>query len=133
MADKDNVIKNIMGKFTDDEGLFRGGQEGRMFGRAKDALEGKKNTIGHNIAMSLSGVSKTNLLRSFKESYNLSDQEVTHILQLCRFKKAPEWINYDAFYNNPIAEKAVQIKYPFTQIYSYKNFLTAEECSTLIG
>ena len=58
MADKDNVIKNIMGKFTDDEGLFRGGQEGRMFGRAKDALEGKKNTIGHNIAMSLSGVPK---------------------------------------------------------------------------
>ncbi len=80
----------------------------------------------------LSGVSKTNLLRSFKESYNLSDQEVKNIVQLCRFKKEPDWINYDAFYNNPIAEKATQIKYPFTQIYSYKNFLTESECSTLI-
>ena len=47
-----------MGSLKDDKGLFQGGQEGRVFGRAKDALEGKKDTIGHNIAMSLSGVSK---------------------------------------------------------------------------
>ena len=80
----------------------------------------------------LSGVSKTNLLRSFKESYDLTDQEVNHIVQICNFKKKPGWINYDAFYNNPIAEKATQIKYPFTQIYAYKNFLTKEECDELI-
>ena len=80
----------------------------------------------------LSGVSKTNLLRSFKENYKLTDQEVEHIVQLCNFKKEPGWINYDAFYNNPIIDKAVQVKYPFTQLYTYRNFLTEEECSTLI-
>tara|TARA_R110002020_G_scaffold58052_4_gene159416 strand:- start:2957 stop:4060 length:1104 start_codon:yes stop_codon:yes gene_type:complete len=53
-----DIIKNIMSKFSDDKGLFQGGEEGRMFGRARDAMEGKKNTIGHDIAMNLSGVSK---------------------------------------------------------------------------
>ena len=72
----------------------------------------------------LAGVAKTTLLRNFKESYNLTSQDVEHIVQLCRFKREPEWINYDAFYNNPIDEKATRIKYPFTQIYEYKNFLT---------
>ena len=80
----------------------------------------------------LSGVSKKQLLRSFKEYHDLNDREVNHIVQLCGFKKEPEWINYDAFYNIPITKKAEQIKFPFTQIYTYKNFLTKEECSTLI-
>tara|TARA_Y100001938_G_C8021896_1_gene395768 strand:- start:65 stop:1144 length:1080 start_codon:yes stop_codon:yes gene_type:complete len=56
MANK--LMDKIMGALKDDKGLFQGGQEGRIFGRAKDALEGKKGTIGHNVAMSLSGVSK---------------------------------------------------------------------------
>ncbi len=80
----------------------------------------------------LSGVSKKQLLRTFKEHHDLNDKEVNQIVEFCGFKKEPEWINYDAFYNSPITETASQIKYPFTQIYTYKNFLTEKECSTLI-
>ena len=78
----------------------------------------------------LSGTSKTSLLRQFKESYKYSDKEVDWFLQLCNFKKRPKQLDYSYFYNNPIKEKGLQIKYPFTQLYAYKNFLTEKECST---
>ena len=91
-----------------------------------------QNGIKYLTRGALAGSSKTSLLRQFKESYNYSDKEVEWFIQLCNFKKEPKQIDYNYFYNNPIAKKALQIKYPFTQIYSYKNFLTKKECSTLI-
>ena len=90
------------------------------------------NAIKYLTKGALSGASKTSLLREFKESYKYSDKETEWLLQLCNFKKKPKKIDYNYFYNNPITRKALQIKYPFTQLYAYKNFLTEKECSTLI-
>ena len=90
-----------------------------------------QNAIKHLTKGALSGASKTRLLREFKDFYKCSDEEIEWLLQLCNFKKEPKWIDYNYFYNNPIIEKAIQIKYPFTQVYIYKNFLTEKECSTL--
>tara|TARA_R100000008_G_scaffold69349_1_gene46712 strand:- start:661 stop:1467 length:807 start_codon:yes stop_codon:yes gene_type:complete len=80
----------------------------------------------------ISGVTRTQLRRSFQESYNLSDKDMDTVEQLCYFRKAPEWINYDAFYDNPIMQKGEKINYPFTQLFCYKNFLTEKECKALI-
>ena len=78
------------------------------------------------------GVTKNQLLRNFKEAYELSDEEVEKVVEICNFRKAPKKINYEYFYNNPITLKSAQIEYPFTQVYTYKNFLSANECSKLI-
>ena len=78
------------------------------------------------------GVTKKQLLKNFKEAYELSDIEIEKILQICNFNKEPDKIDYEYFYNNPIEQKAEKIEYPFTQIYAYKNFLSDQECSKLI-
>ena len=60
MADEElGLMEKIMSGMSDDKGLFQGGQDDRLFGRARDALEGRKGTIGHGPAMALSGVPKT--------------------------------------------------------------------------
>ena len=68
------------------------------------------------------GVTKNQLLRNFKEAYELDDGEIDKILQICNFNEEPKKINYEYFYNNPVIQKAERINYPFTQIYLYKNF-----------
>ena len=78
------------------------------------------------------GVTKNQLLRNFKEAYDLSDEEIEKILQFCNFNKEPDKIDYEYFYNNPIEKKAEKIEYPFTQIYAYKNFHSDQACSKLI-
>jgi len=80
----------------------------------------------------LCGVTKKQLLKTFKETYELSDNEIERLVHLCHFKKKPEWINYEAFYDNAIIQKANKIDYPFTQVYAYNNFLSSEECSDII-
>lgn len=40
---------NLYGKMTDDEGLFQGGQQGRMFGRARDLMGGQPDEIGESM------------------------------------------------------------------------------------
>ena len=79
------------------------------------------------------GVTKEQLLRTFKEIYSLSDNEIKALLILCNFKSAPESIDYEYFYNNPLIHKAERINYPFTQIYFCRNFLTDYECKELIN
>ena len=78
------------------------------------------------------GVTKNQLLRTFKEAYELSDEEIGKVVQICNFKEEPKNINYEYFYDNPVTLKADRIEYPFTQIYVYKNFLSNNECSKLI-
>ena len=46
------------------------------------------------------GVTKEQLIRTFKATYNLSDNEVKALLILCNFKPAPKSIDYEYFYNN---------------------------------
>jgi len=86
----------------------------------------------HLTRSALCGVTKEQLLRAFKEIYDLSDNEIKALLILCNFKSAPDSIDYEYFYNNPLINKAERIDYPFTQIYFYKNFLSYQECEELI-
>jgi prolyl 4-hydroxylase len=77
------------------------------------------------------GVSKAQVIRTFREQYDLGHDEIQQIVDLCQFKRQPKQIDYLSFYNAPITEKAKQIYYPFTQLYTQENFLSEEECSTL--
>jgi len=80
----------------------------------------------------LSGASKTQIIRTFKNQCNLNDNEVNNIINRCFFRKKPKIINYLKFYNNELRKKCKRIYYPFTQIYQYENFLTNKECTDLI-
>jgi len=82
---------------------------------------------------SVSGASKTQVERKFKETYNLNQEQINKLQLLAQFKKKPTKINYKEFYNNPIIEKTDRIYYPFTQIYQCKRFLGYEECDKLIS
>ena len=84
------------------------------------------------IRSAICGVSKKQLTRSFKKIYKLNDIEINELIRLCRFKKKPENINYKYFYENPISTKAKKLDYPYTQMYSYENFLSEEICLELI-
>ena len=86
----------------------------------------------HLVKVAVCGVTKEQLLRNFKEIYNLSDDEVKALLILCNFKSAPKTIDYEYFYNNPLIHRTERINYPFTQIYFLRNFLTDYECKKLI-
>ena len=79
------------------------------------------------------GVSKDQLIRTFKESYDLNNEDITKLISLCRFRPKPKTINYKYFYENPIEKKAKKIDYPYTQLYSYENFLSEKECKELIS
>ena len=80
----------------------------------------------------LSGASKTQIIRAFKETYDLQDEEIEEIVRICAFKTKPKQINYRSFYKNPITKKAEKFNYPFTQIYYIENFLTDADCQDLI-
>jgi prolyl 4-hydroxylase len=84
------------------------------------------------IRAATSGVSKTQILTYLKTKYGLSDKELTRLIRLCEFKKKPKKIDYLKFYNLPVIQKADKIAYPFTQIYTVKNFFSAETCNQII-
>ena len=81
---------------------------------------------------SLSGASKTQVIREFKKTYELDDTDIEYLLNTCNFKKKPKKINYIDFYKNKLTHKCKKIKYPFTQIYKYENFLSDDECTDMI-
>ena len=89
------------------------------------ALEFMRDAVG--------GVSKTQTIRTFKKLYKLEDSDINQLIELCAFKPSPKRIKYKEFYNNVITKntKAKRIYYPFTQLYSYDNFLTKTECEKL--
>lgn len=49
------------------------------------------------------------------------------------FRKKPFFINYLNFYKTKISPNATQIKFPFTQIYIFKDFLRRSYCNELIS
>ena len=81
---------------------------------------------------SLSGTSKIQVIREFKKRYNLNTEQIQGLLDICSFKKKPKKINYKDFYDNQLTKYCERIKYPFTQIYKYENFLNSYECKTMI-
>ena len=66
----------------------------------------------HLTRSAICGVTKEQLLRTFKEIYNLNDDEVKALLILCNFKSAPKSIDYEYFYNNPLIHRTERINYP---------------------
>lgn len=79
------------------------------------------------------GVSKRQLDRTFKIRYSLLQEEIDQIEKLCSLKSKPKHIDYSYFYNLPVTRCASRIFYPFTQIYVYDDFLSAEECRKLVN
>jgi len=80
----------------------------------------------------VSGVSKVQTLSYIKNTYNLTGQQLDQVLNLCDFKFKPKQINYKKIANQIFPVGTDQYKYPFTQIYKFDNFLTPEDCQTLI-
>ena len=82
---------------------------------------------------SISGASKTQVVREFKKNYNLNNDQIKKLQILASFKNKPKKINYKDFYKNNITKKAQRIYYPFTQLYKQENFLSNDECNKLIS
>ena len=78
------------------------------------------------------GVSRTQLIRTMKERHGLDDGEIEQVIHLCSFKSRPAQIDYKKFYAAKITKTADRIFYPFTQIYTYDNILTKDECEALM-
>ena len=92
-----------------------------------------EDLVRHFIEASISGASKTQVIRKFKETYNLDDKQLKKLQILGSFKEKPRKINYNEFYKNNITKKAQRIYYPFTQLYKQENFLSDIECNQLIS
>ena len=91
-----------------------------------------EDLIRYFMEASVSGASKTQVTRRFKETYNLNDDQIKKLQILSKFKKKPKKINYKNFYKNNITKKTQRIYYPFTQLYKQENFLSEDECDKLI-
>ena len=79
----------------------------------------------------LGGVSKSQLIRTFREDYGCNDQDINDLLNICNFRNAPRKINYKNFCNINITQVGKRIQYPFTQLYLCENFLSQFECKAL--
>ncbi len=80
----------------------------------------------------MSGSSKTNLIRIYKEELKCTDEDIKELLSQPEFNKRPYFINYKKFYDLKIPETACRFKFPFTQIYVQEEFLNDKECTDLI-
>ena len=83
-----------------------------------------EDLLRYFIEASISGASKTQVIRKFKKIYNLNDNQINKIQNLAKFKKKPKKINYKEFYKNNITKKTQRIYYPLTQLYKKENFLS---------
>ena len=83
-----------------------------------------KDLVRYFIEASISGSSKTQVIRKFKETYNLDNNQLKKLQILASFKEKPKKINYKKFYKNNITKKSQRIYYPFTQIYKQEKFLS---------
>ena len=91
-----------------------------------------EDLIRYFLESSVSGASRTQVRRRFKEIYELNDNQLNKLEELAKFKNKPKKINYRKFYKNNITKKAQRIYYPFTQLYKQDNFLSNQECNQLI-
>ena len=57
----------------------------------------------------LSGASRTQVIRTFKKSYQLNDSQIDTLIRICKFKVKPKKINYLNFYKNPLKNKCERI------------------------
>jgi len=92
-----------------------------------------QDLVRYFLESSVSGASRTQVRRRFKELYELNDNQLNKLEELAKFKNKPKKINYRKFYKNNITKKAQRIYYPFTQLYKQENFLSNQECNQLIN
>ena len=64
-----------------------------------------EDLVKYFIEASISGSSKTQVVRKFKEIYNLNENQLKKLEYLAKFKKKPKRINYKEFYKNNITKK----------------------------
>ena len=70
--------------------------------------------VRYFIEASISGASKTQVIRRFKELYSLNDDQINKLQILAKFKNKPKKINYKDFYKNNITKKTQR----FTILYA---------------
>ena len=92
-----------------------------------------EDLVKYFMEASISGASKTQVRRKFKELYNLNDAQIDKLQKLSKFNEKPRKINYKHFYKNSITTKAQRIYFHLTQIYKKENFLTELECDQLVS
>lgn len=80
----------------------------------------------------VSGVSKAQVIRTFRDLYGLDDGDIQGIMRACSFKRRPNFIDHKLFYNADITKRGTKINFPFTQIYKIEDFLSKQECEVLI-
>ena len=80
----------------------------------------------------ISGASKPQIERHMEEYFDCGESEIKELMEIHNFKKKPRFINYKKFYDLKVPDTAEKLKYPFTQIYLQKNFLSQEECDKAI-
>lgn len=78
------------------------------------------------------GVSKTQLLRSFREDHDCSEEDLDFLVKSAFFKEKPKNIDHKKIYERPLKDRADRIWFPFTQLYFKDNFLSEDECQELI-
>ena len=71
------------------------------------------------------------MIRTFKDNYKCTHEEIEELIKICNFRNSPKHINYKNFYNANITNVGHKIVYPFTQLYTYENFLSPIECDSL--
>ena len=81
----------------------------------------------------MSGCSKTQLIRTYKEELDCTEEEIEELLEQKEFNTKPIFIDYFKFYNLEIPLTATRLKYPFTQLYIQDDFLNKVECEKLIN
>jgi len=91
-----------------------------------------EDLIRYFLESAVSGASRTQVRRRFKELYKLNDNQLNKLEELAKFKNKPKKINYRKFYKNNITKIAQRIYYPFTQLYKKENFLSDQDCNQLI-
>jgi len=80
----------------------------------------------------ISGASKAQIMRHMEEYYDCNKDEIKELMKIHQFKKKPRFVNFKKFYDLQIPNTAEKLKYPFTQIYLQKNFLSEDECEKAI-
>tara|TARA_B100001250_G_C19674088_1_gene732835 strand:- start:69 stop:866 length:798 start_codon:yes stop_codon:yes gene_type:complete len=81
----------------------------------------------------LKGCNKTSLHRTLQDIVGLPKKKADALMRSLPFRKKPFFINYLNFYKTKISPNATQIKFPFTQIYIFKDFLRRSYCNELIS
>ena len=68
-----------------------------------------KELISGFMECCLSGASKTQVIREYKKSFNLNDEDINFLLDSCSFRKKPKIVNYLDFYKNELTKKCEKI------------------------